>query len=203
MDKKNTKRILQENFCIERYGIICRFVQESDAEFILNLRHNNRLNKYVHSVGTIEDQIRWTREYKKREREGLDYYFIFSKDDTPIGLSRIYNIDWVHHTYTGGSWINVPGFEFDVSMIPSLIIDDIREALGLLVCIYDVRKDNKQVLRYHRKIMCAYEYGETNRDVLFLSTPETRANNKLRKFLGFPSPGNSIAIPYVEEEIDY
>ncbi len=178
--------LLPENFEMDKYGVHVRLVNEGDAGFITELRSHPKLGRHIHaSDGDVQKQIEWTREYKKRERAGLDYYFIFSKDGVDFGLCRIYNIDWTHLTYTSGSWIMRPGIEYDLAMTPSVIMGEIaNDMLGLLVDIYDVRKENKQVLNFHRKIIKAIEYGETELDVLFMSTPETRKNSKLKKLLG-------------------
>lgn len=177
---------LPENFELDRCGIHVRLVQESDAEFITALRSNAKLGRYIHAnSGDVEAQKQWTREYKKREAEATDYYFIFFKEDKPIVLCRLYNIDWVHLTYTSGSWLSVPGTDYEAVMTCSVIMGEIaQDILGLLVDIYDVRKGNAQVLNFHRKIACAMQYGETELDYLFMSTPETRKNSKLRKLLG-------------------
>jgi len=186
---------LPSNFELDRYGIHCRLVNEADAEFIVKLRSDPKLGRFLHaSDGDLQKQIEWTREYKKREAEGLDYYFIFSKDGEDFGLCRIYNIDWTHLSYTSGSWVMKPGLPVDVAMIPSVIMGEIAHAvLGLLINIYDVRKINKQVLYFHRNVLKAIEYGETELDILFYSTPESRKNSKLRKLLGL--------LPYDETRI--
>lgn len=179
---------LPKDFVYRNYGITARLVTEQDANFIVNLRSNDKLGRFIHaSNGSVEKQIEWTREYKEREAAGLDYYFIFSKDGEDFGLCRIYNIDWTHLSYTSGSWIIKMGTPEDIAMIPSVMLSDIaNEILGLQVDLYDVRKENKQVLRYHRMILCAIQYGETELDYLFMSTPETRTQSKLRRLLNLP-----------------
>ena len=73
--------ILPEDFTMEKYGLFARFVNESDAEFIVKLRTDPVLGKWIHSTDSdIENQKQWLREYKERERNGLDYYFIFYKN---------------------------------------------------------------------------------------------------------------------------
>lgn len=183
------KKLLPADFTYEKYGVKARLVTESDAEFITALRSDAKLGRYLHaSDGDVQKQIEWTREYKKREAEGLDYYFIFSKDGEDFGLCRIYNIDWTHLTYTSGSWVMKPSLSVEVAMIPSVIMGEISQyELGLLVNIYEVRKDNKQVLSFHRNVLKAIEYGQTELDILFMSTPETRKKSKLRKLLGLPT----------------
>lgn len=178
-------KLLPADFQITRYGVTARLVTEADAEFITQLRSDKRLGRYIHSSdGDVEKQIQWTREYKKREAEGLDYYFIFSKEGIDYGLCRIYNIDWIHLSFTSGSWLTKKGTLMEDAMYISLILDEISyDILGLIINLYDVRKGNKQVLMFHRKIRCSIEYAETDEDVLFLSTPESRRKSKLKKYL--------------------
>lgn len=177
---------IQSDFELDKYGMHVRLVREEDAEFIVNLRTNPQNARFINPTDyNVEKQIAWLREYKKREAEAKDYYFIFFQADKPIVLSRLYNIDWVHLTYTSGSWVSVPGTDFEAVMTSSVIMGDIaQDILGLLVDIYDVRKGNLQVLNFHRNILHAYQYGETELDYLYMSTPETRKNSRLKKLLG-------------------
>jgi len=179
-------KLLPSNFELDRYGVTCRLVQESDAEFIVKLRSDPKLGRFLHaSDGDVQKQIEWTREYKKREAEGLDYYFIFSKDGEDFGLCRIYNIDWTHLTFTNGSWVCKPGTLPKSVMLTSVITDEIAyDILGLIINIADIRKDNKKVVRFHEDVVGVYRYGETDLNYLYISTPETRKNNRLKKLLG-------------------
>lgn len=177
---------LPVNFELDRYGLHVRLVREEDAEFIVKLRTDPQLSRYLmHTDNDVNKQMAWIREYKKREAEAKDYYFIFYKESCPIVLCRLYNIDWTHLTYTSGSWISVPGTDYESVMTCSIIMEEIAQGImGLLVDIYDVRKGNTQVLNFQRKIVCAMQYGETELDYLFMSTPETRKKSRLKKLLG-------------------
>ncbi|GHT61866.1 hypothetical protein AGMMS50239_13750 [Bacteroidia bacterium] len=63
------------------------------AEFIVALRTDPRLSRYIHETSPgIENQKEWIRNYKNREAEGVDYYFMFSVDSVRQGLARIYDI---------------------------------------------------------------------------------------------------------------
>ena len=63
----------EKDFPMKRYGISVRLVEEDDAEFILKLRTNRKLSRYLHKTDAdIEKQIQWIRNYKKRE---LELYF--------------------------------------------------------------------------------------------------------------------------------
>lgn len=177
---------LPSDFELDRYGLHVRLVREDDAEFIVKLRTDKKLSRFLgHTDKDVSKQIEWIREYKKREVAGLDYYFIYYYNNNPIVLNRIYNIDWTHLSYTGGSWVSAPGADFELVMLCTIIQSEIaQDVLGLLISIFEVKKGNTQVLNFHRNIMQAYQYGETELHYLFMSTPETRKNSKLRKLLG-------------------
>ena len=179
-------KFLSQNFEITKYGVTARLVNENDAEFITQLRSDARLGRYIHaSNGDVEAQRKWIEGYKQREKEGLEYYLIFLKDKHPYGLCRIYNIDWLHLSYTGGSWMCAYGTSIEDMLLTTYITSHVAiDVLGLAVNIYEVMKDNKPVLKYHRNILKAYEYAETDEFYLFMSTPETRKNSKLKKYLG-------------------
>ncbi len=79
----------------------------------------------------------------------------------------------------------MPGTDYEAVMTCSVIVLEIAfDVLGLLVDIYDVRKGNNQVLHFHRKILGAYEYGETELDYLFMLTKEAWLKSRLKKLLG-------------------
>lgn len=176
---------LSTDFELEKYGLKVRLVNEEDVSFILELRTNPKLSKYLHyTENNIEKQIDWIREYKIREKQGLDYYFIFYKGDTPIALSRIYNI---HETWaTGGSWLCIPGLMPDISVSTCIIGREILfDILQLEEDRFDVRKGNKQVLKMH-KMFGATIVGESDIDYFFsLKKKEFKINSvKLINLLG-------------------
>ena len=54
-----------------------RTVTTADAEFILSLRMDSGLNRYLSRVeGAIEEQQSWIESYKEREAAGSEYYFV-------------------------------------------------------------------------------------------------------------------------------
>lgn len=142
--------ILPENFTLHKYGLDVRFVTEDDAAFILELRTNEKLNRYIHATDAdVEKQKAWIREYKLREKRGEEYYFIYFQGNTAIGVNRIYNI---HEDYaTGGSWICKPGFMPKYVIAMSIICREIIfDILKIPENRIDVRKGNVDVLKYHK-----------------------------------------------------
>lgn len=150
------RTILPADYHGERYGLTYRFVNEGDAEFIYKLRSDPQLSKYIHDVeGGVENQVQWIRNYKKREAEGKEYYFIFFKKGIPVGLNRLYSFH--DTTYTGGSWVMVPNSQMEVVLAVPLIIREIAfEELGMTFeDNYDATHvDNKKVIKFNKMFGC-------------------------------------------------
>lgn len=141
---------LLANFTIDKYGLQVRLVNIEDANFIVNLRTNPLLSKYLHTTSSdVNIQTKWIQDYKVRESKGLDYYFVFSKNGIRIGVERIYNI--TNDDFTHGSLI----FSTDAPLGSSIIADIITREIGfnlldLPVNLFDVRKGNNNVINYHK-----------------------------------------------------
>lgn len=140
--------ILPTDFKLNKYGLDVRFINENDATFIVGLRTDERLGRYINSTSPkVEDQIRWTEQYKKREAEGIDYYFIFEKMRTPLGVCRIYDIR--SGEFTIGSWLFKKDAPVGTAILGDIITREV--AFGLFpdsTLLFDVRKDNFNVNRY-------------------------------------------------------
>ena len=71
-----------------------RLVVVDDAEYILSLRLNPQLNRYISFTDTsVEKQREWLAGYKGREVAGEEYYFIITNNENkmPCGVVRLYN----------------------------------------------------------------------------------------------------------------
>ena len=65
---------LPSDFETDRYGLHVRLVREEDAEFIVKLRTDPKLGRYIHATdNNVEKQRKWIRDYKKRENDGIQY----------------------------------------------------------------------------------------------------------------------------------
>lgn len=158
---------LPKDFTYHKYGLDVRLATEQDTDFIMSLRTDKNLSKFIHKTDSdIQKHLQWFAKYKQREAEGRDYYFIYFKDNKPVGVNRIYNI----HEYYGtiGSWLCAPDNDVEVSMATNLILDDILfEVLELDLTIFDVRKANKHVWKMH-KSLGAKQVGESEIDYYFV-----------------------------------
>ena len=154
--------------------VTLRNVKSDDAEFILSLRCNEKKSKFLHK--TENDVIKQQNYITNCLNVADQYYFISeNKDGKRIGTIRIYDI--TDTTFTGGSWLMVDGSS------PQEVIETeyLMKKYGFCVlnkpkCVFDVRKENKKVIRYH-KMMGAKVVGETELDYLFECTKEDYMKN--------------------------
>lgn len=137
-----------------KYGLNVRLVEEKDAKKILELRTDTSLSLHLHATdSSLDKQIEYIREYKRKEQSGAEYYFAFMPINRfdPIGFYRVHSIDYNDKTFAIGSWI------FEKTNLESIpILADILskefgfELLNLDTCFFDVRRDNKKVMKYHK-----------------------------------------------------
>ncbi len=143
---------LPENFELDRYGLHVRLVCEEDAEFIVSLRTDEKLARYLHATDdSVDKQVEWIKQYKIREASGEDYYFIYEKDGQTIGVNRIYDIKYEQEQVTAGSWICKSDGMLSIYTI-MILRDIIFDLMGAKYDYFDVRKGNKKVQRLHE--MC-------------------------------------------------
>lgn len=134
---------------IHRYGITLRLVEEEDAEFILKLRTDEGLNKFIsYTSPHLNDQINWIREYKKREAANLEYYFIAQDQfGNQYGTIRIYNFD--NESFEIGSWLFHNYAPIGMAVKAHFIgFETGFDLLNANYCRFEVRKKNAAVLRY-------------------------------------------------------
>lgn len=157
---------LSEDFKLIRYGIEARLATLSDADFILSIRTDAHHTRFIHQTDNdLNKQIDWMRQYKTREDEGREYYFIYSKEGVPFGMSRVYNI--FEYYGTSGSWLCKPNNDPKDSLATYLMMHDIMFGdIGLDLLIFDVRKENKKVWRMHESFG-ALMIGESDIDYYF------------------------------------
>lgn len=139
------------DFTIEKYGLKARFVDENDARFIVDLRTDPSLSRFIHATDNdIQKQIDWIRRYKEREEAGAEYYFVFSTDEKPYGVERIYDID--DHSFTHGSLVFAADSPFGASIKADLITREVGfSLLDKVVNLFDVSKGNNGVIAYHQR----------------------------------------------------
>lgn len=147
---------LPEDFECTKYGVNLRFVEESDAQFILDLRTDPILTRYIHDTDSnIQKQEEWIRSYKQREAEGKEYYFVASCNGEECGVIRIYNIH--DRKFTIGSILVKKGAPLHCALATTILCKEIAFEMLDLECedTFDgVHVDNKQVVKF------SYSWGK-------------------------------------------
>lgn len=141
--------LLPSNYSIERYGLHVRFVNEEDSEFIVNLRTDSQRGQFISSTdASVEKQREWIRDYKKRESQGTDYYFMFETlSGERLGVSRIYEIK--KETFQTGSWVFKKDSPFGAAILGDIICHEIAfELFPDGVNLHDIKKANAPVNKY-------------------------------------------------------
>lgn len=85
-----------------KYGIRFRPIIKEDAQFICDLRHNEKNSRYIGaSSSEAREQEKWIEAYLKRDD---DYYFCIEKENgEKIGTIAIY--DKINNRAEWGRWI--------------------------------------------------------------------------------------------------
>ncbi len=163
---------LSSNFEVNQYGLYGRLVTDQDVDFILSLRTDRKLTKYLHPTDeSRENQLQWIKAYKKREEEGSEYYFIYFYDGEPVGLNRIYNRCELYAT--SGSWLCKREIDYWIPIAINFILNDIIfEILNIQLVVCDVRIENKKVNKYH-ELIGDKEIYRSNSDVFYYRTKDT------------------------------
>ena len=146
--------------------VILRFVEEFDAQFILDLRTKEKAKYLSKTDNNLDNQINWIKNYKNREKDGKEFYFVIeNKKNERIGLVRAYNIE--DNSATSGSWIMIDNSPIENVLESNLLIYEfIFENLKKDKLLFDVRKDNKKVWRFH-KSYGAVQIDEDELDYFF------------------------------------
>jgi RimJ/RimL family protein N-acetyltransferase len=154
-------------------GVSLRLVDLDDAQFILDLRSDSKLKTHLSiSTETIEAQRDFIIQYKKKENDGMEYYFIIENNSNAVGCVRIYDIDKDAKTFTWGSWIvqhNNPGHVALSSAYLSYYFA--FNYLLLDTALFDVRNKNTSVKKlyklyadiiYEDNMNCYFSFAKSN-----------------------------------------
>lgn len=136
---------------IDYKGIKLRFVETDDAEFIVSIRNNEKKSRFISKTSPdVEAQKQWITNYKDREQQQKEYYFIASDDNEDFATYRVYKID------SGlpeiGSWVSKPEYSNVKNSIKVdvAVKDFVLNELNFDTIQFEVRKQNTSVNSYHK-----------------------------------------------------
>jgi len=179
---------MKNSFPIKKYGLLFRLVEISDAEFILDLRIDDKLSLHLSETSqSIDDQKNWIIDYKKREFKNEEFYLICCSEDnkTKYGVNRIYNIK--DKSFEIGSWLFRSNIGNSTAIISDLFFRTFFfQKTSCVKCVFEVRKKNKNVLKYHK--MFAPKIVSEDEDNFYFSLHREnfiKHKNRLIKLLGY------------------
>lgn len=170
--------------------VTLRLVELEDAQFIVTLRNYAKSQKFLSATSSnIEAQERWMRDYKVREQEGTEFYYVIQlQDGSPVGLIRLYDLKL--DIFSGGSWIMAPGHPHQIAVETVILLYDLCfDQLGYEKILLQVVKENQSVIRFHKRFGALVE-REDERCVYLINTSSTMKGprEKFRKLLGLAEP---------------
>ena len=134
------RKIISEILPLYKYGYFFRLVEIEDADFIVSLRTDKRLSRFISRTSSIiEDQVKWIEEYKKRESNGEEIYIIcLDSNEKRLGVNRLYNIK--ENEFEVGSWLYDQEKNDAAAVIGDLFSRSLAfEVLKLRKCKFNVR----------------------------------------------------------------
>lgn len=166
-------------------NINLRIAEEFDAEFILQLRLDEKKSRFISSVDNdLEKQISWLKEYKKRENAKNEYYFIIeNKAGEKSGVLRLY--DFIGDSFCWGSWIIKDDSPSYMAIESALMVYEFAfYTLGFHNTHFDVRKKNEKVVSFHKRLG-AQVVGEDDLNYYFIypKTAYEEIRGKYKKYL--------------------
>jgi len=162
--------------------VALRGVTERDAEFILALRTDASLNRYLSATDNdLGRQRRWISEYRQRDTEW--YFIIEDLTGAALGTVRIYDVRG--KSFCWGSWVLAGDAPSHAAIESALLVYEFAFGwLGFSASHFDVRKDNERVIAFHRRFG-ARDAGEDDANLHFTygRADYERARERYRKFL--------------------
>ena len=163
-----------------------RFIEPDDAAFVVSLRTDDKLSRFLSPVSPdLIEQRQWIESYKTREAAGKEYYFVIElKDGTPVGAVRIYDLQ--KESFSWGSWVIKPKQTPNVAIESAVRIYDFAfEKLGYRKAHFEVLKGNASVIKFHFSFG-AVQVDEGEVAYYFTNTYENvqKAKAKYCKFWG-------------------
>jgi len=157
---------------VEGPNLTLRLIQPEDAGYVHSLRSNPAYNTHLSTVtGTVDDQRAWIEDYKSREAQGQEFYYVIErKDGTRCGLVRLYSIE--AESFTWGSWILDEHKPRKAALESAVLSFGIGfDALGMHSANVDVRVANEHAAAFYRRLGME-ETHRTDQDIFFNYTRE-------------------------------
>jgi RimJ/RimL family protein N-acetyltransferase len=147
-----------------------RFIEIEDAEFIFSIRTDPKYSQHLSkTTGSVNDQKQWIKNYKQREKQEKEFYFIITdnNDGQKIGAIRVYDLK--EESFCWGSWILLESRPRTAAVECLLFLYHFGfNILGFNQSHFDVRKENHKALNIYLKIGAEIVSSDLNNHYLIL-----------------------------------
>ena len=128
-----------------------RIADEEDAEFILSLRLNPLLNKFVgYTDPSIEKQRNWIKETYNKENDFM--FIIEDKKSNKCGTIALYGIDYIKKRAEWGRLILKQDTLFSIPIEATIqLLNFAFNKLKLVELYGGANNENRAVVQYHKK----------------------------------------------------
>jgi RimJ/RimL family protein N-acetyltransferase len=149
-------------------NIVLQAVEESDAQFIIDIRTEPNNCKYINKTNTnLSNQQEWIKQQQTRAN---DYYFIIKAEGKSVGTISLYNIDIKKKEAEFGRWICPNNSLYAVES--AMLLYDLAFYVFNLQRIYTLTvQENKKVVNFHAKIGASF-VADRKHDKFILSEQE-------------------------------
>jgi RimJ/RimL family protein N-acetyltransferase len=137
-----------------------RIANETDAEFILELRLNPDLNKFIGTTDpSVENQKKWINSSYSKE---TDFHFIIEdKVGNRCGTIAVYDVNYEKLEAEWGRWVIKPGSPFFCSIESNILaIHFALRLLGLKRLTGGANHLNKEVVYFHKQYVSVSSIDE-------------------------------------------
>ena len=180
MNAEDIRKI--KNEILRGKNINLRIATERDAAFILELRLNETLNKFIGKTDPSEEvQKKWIQ--KAYERNNDFHFIIEDKNSNPFGTVALYNINFETGVAEWGRWVMKPNVAvyFSVeSMI--LILWFAFRKIGLKKLEGGANNKNVPVVNFHKMYAAVTHVDETHTFFTFDDANFLKALRIFKKF---------------------
>jgi RimJ/RimL family protein N-acetyltransferase len=152
---------LLKDTVISGKNVNLRIATEKDAEFILELRLDPVLSRFINKTDpSVEKQRDWLKNTYKKD---YDFHFIIEdKNSNPLGTIAVYDIDYSKGVAEWGRWLVKAKSPIYVPIESNLLaINFAFSELKLNKLIGSAYQKNKEVVKFHKNYAAITSQDET------------------------------------------
>ena len=159
-----------------------REIEMYDAPYIVKLRNNKTLNKFIHNKTiTLLSQKNYIKKYFDQNiSKRTSYYFIIINKHKKEKCGSVRLIFKEKNIFSWGSWILDHNKAFTAALDTLLFVYNFYTKKNFSNCYFDVRKNNTRTISIHLK-SGAKIIRETDEDYFFEMSKE-KAKNFCNKY---------------------